>query len=649
MSYTPCVFPECVDKRSADLIHSLKNQRFEECVLDALKLFKPKNVYIQSSDPADKEYIRKMAIESGEEKVLDIEGHTYHFDDPRDAARATQQTKVLLSAYDLEHRLEKGFPDSINCGERESCLKEVRGFMQNAMGDRTLLISVYCLGTKSPQFGKIALQFTDSWYVAHSENLLYRNGWDILSGKLVPEKGNFDSQRANFYVFYHTRGPIVPETGLPVDYENRRIYIDPTSKSCYSYSAVYAGNSLFKKLSLRLAIHEANQGKKWLTEHMFLSGVRANENDKPIYIAGAYPSACGKTSTAMAYSKNVFTSEIIGDDMIYLKNIDGIPRAVNIEGGVFGIIDGVNSIDDDLIFECLETPREVVFSNVLIGDDHKPYWSGMYASGQEKKYPEHGVNIKGEWKKDPADPKQMTSHPNARYTLQLSELKNVSEKVNDPNGVPLSAILYGGRDSSTCPCLYEALNWEHGVVIGSMVESETTAATIGQTGVVKSSPMANLDFLIVPMPVYIQNHFDFGNELGEKAPHVFGTNYFLKDEKGQFLNEKTDKRVWLRLIAKRVTGEIKFVETPIGSVPKFEDVHNVFEQIYGAGRNYTREEYNTQFAIRARNYLDKIERISKLYENIVPKKWVEIRDTIKLKLEAAIAKTGKDVILPEEF
>jgi phosphoenolpyruvate carboxykinase (GTP) len=204
-----------------------------------------------------------------------------------------------------------------------------------------------------------------------------------------------------------------------------------------------------KKLALRLAIYKANK-EDWLTEHMFIMGVKPEGKKRVTYFTGAFPSACGKTSTAMVPGQ-----QIVGDDIAYIRHSDdGKAYAVNIEQGIFGIIEDVNPIDDPVIYEALTTPRELIFSNVLVKDD-KPYWMGM---GQI--LPDEGRNFSGEWKKDKKDDKGneiLPSHKNARYTIRLSELKNVDPKLYDPDGVPISGIIYGGRDSGTACSL--ALHW----------------------------------------------------------------------------------------------------------------------------------------------------------------------------------------------
>ncbi|GAI99988.1 unnamed protein product, partial [marine sediment metagenome] len=260
-------------------------------------------------------------------------------------------------------------------------------------------------------FSLKALQITDSAYVAHSEDLLYRQGY----GEFKKLNGSSD-----FFFFLHSAGRL--ENGVSADIDKRRIYIDLEENRVYSVNNQYAGNSLgLKKLALRLAIKKANE-EGWLAEHMFIMGVHG-PNDRVTYFTGAFPSACGKTSTAMIPGQT-----IVGDDIAYLKKINGAIRAVNMESGIFGIIHSVNSENDPVIYQALTTPGEIIFSNVLIRKG-VPYWEEM-----KKDIPEKGINFSGEWfegKKDEQGKEIPCSHKNARYTLKLNELNNIDSKAND--------------------------------------------------------------------------------------------------------------------------------------------------------------------------------------------------------------------------
>jgi len=268
--------------------------------------------------------------------------------------------------------------------------------------------------------------------------------------------------------------------------------------------------------------------------------------------------------------------------------------------------------------------------------------------GQE--LPEEGENFSGPWTKGKtdADGKEIgPAHKNARYTIRISDLENADENLHNPKGVPVSGFIYGGRDSDTSVPVYQSLSWAHGIFIGACLESETTAATLGAEGVRKLSPMANMDFLVVPLGTYIENNVKFGESL-DTPPLVFATNYFLKKE-GKFLNEKVDKKVWLLWMEGRVHDEYKAIETPIGFIPLYEDLQALFKQIFD--RDYTKEEYEEQFSIRIKKFLDKYDRVEEIYaaEEAIPEIFHKHIEQARTRLKQAKEKFQKDVISPFEF
>ena len=575
---------------------------------------------IISDSNEDINYVRKLALDTGEEKKLKMEGHTIHFDGYYDQARDKEHTKYLLSK-----KVDWGL--GINYVEKEKGLNEVRSFLDGSMVGKEMLVRFFSLGPTDSKFSLRALQITDSAYVAHSEDLLYRQGYQEFQNL----QGSDD-----FFFFLHSAGRL--ENGVSADIDKRRIYIDLEENRVFSVNNQYAGNSIgLKKLAFRLAINKA-QHENWLAEHMFIMGVHGPKN-RVSYFTGAFPSACGKTSTAMIPGQTV-----VGDDIAYLRKIDGKVRAVNVESGIFGIIQDVNPEDDPLIYQALTTPRELIFSNVLIYNDN-PYWLGM-----KKDIPREGVNYSGEWKEDKLDNKgnKITpSHKNARYTIRLSALKNIDSRAEDPSGVPISAVIYGGRDSDTTMPVVESLDWAHGVFLGATIESETTAATLGAQGVRKHNPMANLDFISVPIKTYIENHLKFSENL-ELVPRIYATNYFLKDETGQYLNSKLDKKVWILWAEGRVNNEYKAIETPVGKIPKYEDIKKLFN--LEMDKDYTREEYEEQFSLRVAKYLEKMQRMIKIFEQIeMPAVFNNELKAQILRLQEAKEEFGKEIISPFDF
>jgi len=609
-----------MDKIDLQKLEKLNNRHVIKVVEEAIQLCKPAKVVVITDSKEDIAYVRELALAIGEEKKLKMEGHTIHFDGYYDQARDKKHTKYLLSQ-DVDWGIE------VNSIEKDKGLKEIYSYLDGSMAGKEMLVRFFSLGPTNSVFSILALQITDSAYVAHSEDILYRPAYEEF------KKLNGSS---DFFFFLHSAGRL--ENGVSVDIDKRRIYIDLEENRVYSVNNQYAGNSLgLKKLAFRLAIKKANE-EGWLAEHMFIMGVHGPK-DRVTYFTGAFPSACGKTSTAMIPGQSV-----VGDDIAYLKKIKGAVRAVNVENGIFGIIRDVNPQDDPLIYQALITPRELIFSNVLINDDI-PYWLGM-----GKDTPDKGINYSGEWfkgKKDKQDNEIDCSHKNARYTIRLDALENIDPKANDPTGVPVRAIIYGGRDSDTTIPVVESLSWSHGVFLGATVESETTSATIGAQGVRKHNPMANLDFISVPFKTYIDNHLRFTRGLKE-APKIYATNYFLKDESGNYLNSKLDKKIWVLWAEGRVHHEFEALETPVGRIPKYEDLKTLFTR--ELDKDYTKTEYLQQFSLRVTKYLEKMERMNKIFENIqMPAAFSEELKAQTERLRETRTKFGEDIISPLNF
>ena len=620
----PGTLAKVLDKPSQEKLEALGNQHVIEQLDGFVKLCKPTKAIILGESPEDVTYIRNLALEKGEEKPLKMEGHTIHFDGYYDLARDTGSTKVLTPPGMV---LSK----KINTIARDEGLKEMLSLMDGAMKGKEMIVKFYSLGPTNSRFSLCAMQVTDSPYVAHSEDLLYRQGYEqfrLLNGG------------KDFFTFIHSAGEL-DERKVTKNYGSRRIYIDVTDGKVYSVNNQYAGNSVgLKKLALRLAIYKANH-EDWLSEHMLLMGVHPPGKSRVTYFAGAYPSACGKTSTAMIPGQS-----IVGDDIAYLKeDKEGYCRGVNIEQGIFGIIQDVNPVDDPLIYTSLTTPRELIFSNILIADS-VPYWLGMGSND----IPENGINFSGEWfkgKKDKDGNEIPYAHGNARYTMRLSELENVDPKCNDPEGVVVEGIFYGGRDSDTNVPIAEALSWEHGVYLGATLESETTTAIIGKTGVRRQDPMANMDFIVVPLATYLTNHIRFGKKLRHK-PRVYATNYFLRHE-GKYTNTKVDKKIWVLWAEGRVKGDYDAIKTPIGNIPHYKDLKQLFKTVFK--KDYTEGEYIQQFSIRVTKYLEKVARMEQLYreEPNMPKEFWEVLNQQKRDLQELKVRTGKDSLPPISF
>ena len=611
-----------IDEINLKKLEALNNPHVMKIIGEYVSIVKPAKVTVITDIEQDVVYIKQRALENGEETPLATPGHTAHFDGYFDQGRDKENTKILIS---------KGvnLSPSIVTGDRDECLKEIHGLLDGIMAGKECFIMFYCLGPVQSRFSLCAMQITDSAYVAHSENILYRQGYEEFKRLNGSE---------DFFYFIHSAGEL--ENHKTKNIDKRRIYIDLDENRVFTINNQYAGNSVgLKKLALRLAIKKSNN-EDWLCEHMLIMGVMPDGKNRTTYFTGAFPSGCGKTSTAMIPGQR-----IIGDDIAYIRpGKDGQAYAVNVEEGIFGIIEDVNPIDDPLIYTSLTTPRDIIFSNILVNNGI-PYWLGM-----GKETPLEGVNFAGNWKKGMVDSKGkeiLCAHKNARYTMRLKELENCDPRLHDPEGVPISGVIYGGRDSDISPAVYESLSWAHGVFIGAALESETTAMTIGKVGVREHNPMANLDFLVIPLGLYIKNHLKFGENVS-RPPKIFATNYFLK-ENGKFISGKIDKKVWLMWMEGRVHNEFEAIETPIGFIPKFEDLQILFQNIFS--KEFSRQEYEKLFLIRIQKLLEQLDRIEAIYRNEdgVPETFHTHIHQQGERLLLARKKFTKDVVSPFDF
>ncbi len=589
---------------------ALENAKLFDFIAEYISHCNPESVFVCDDSEEDLDYIREAAVRNGEEQELAMEGHTVHWDNYNDQARDKVNTRILVPE-------GVKLSENINTLPREEGLEEIHGILGDMWGGREVYVKFGCLGPNDSPFTIPAVQMSDSAYVVHNEIMLFRPGY-----------GEFKKLGDGlFFRFVHSQGP-VDDRNTSENLEKRRIYIDIPGGAVYSANNQYGGNSLgFKKHAMRLAIDKASRDRNWLCEHMFIMGVHGP--NRVTYFAGAYPSACGKTSTAMLKDET-----IVGDDIAYLRaDGEGI-KAANVEQGMFGIIGGVNSETDPEIYKALTTPGEVIFSNVL-KNDGEARWTG---DGRPE--PTEGLNHSGVWekgKKDGEGNEIPVSHPNSRYTVTIGGLSNRDPKADDPGGVDLKAIVYGGRDYDTSVPVAEALSLAHGIALGASLESQKTFATLGKGGRT-FSPMSNIDFLSIPLGKYLGDNLRVLSV--KNPPKVFGVNYFLrKDGAGDFLNGIQDKRVWFKWMEQRVHGEVEAIETPVGHIPLYEDLKGLFKQVLD--KEYTREEYDEQFTVRVPELLAKLDRIDGIYAK-VPGVPVEILNEFNSQRERLMnLKSGK--------
>ncbi|MDN5332990.1 phosphoenolpyruvate carboxykinase (GTP) [Sphaerochaeta halotolerans] len=620
---------EKMSEESFQKLAALKNEKVMDFVGTFAEHCDPKSIYVCDDSEKDTQYVREQALAKGEEHTLANSKQTIHWDGYGDQARDKKNTRFMVYKENMDKMA------SLNSIEYEEGLSEIMGIAKGIMRGKDAVVLFYSEGPTQSPFTIPCVQFTDSWYVAHSENILYRTAYShFLNMK--------DEEKDDFFRFIHSAGEL-DENGCSVNLQNRRIYMDTQNNIVYSMNAQYAGNSVgLKKHSMRLAINKSGQ-EGWLCEHMFVMAVVDKKKNRKTYFCGAYPSACGKTSTAMIPGE-----QIVGDDIAYFRNINGEFRAVNVEFGMFGIIKDVNEQDDPVIFKNLMLNQEVIFSNVLRGKDNKPYWLGMGVDA-----PDEGRNHFGEWKKGVKDAngKEVgVAHGNARYTMRLDYLDNIDKAgFEAKDGVKVEGVLYGGRDSDITVPVEESPNWKDGILIkAATLESETTSATLGQEGVRTPSPMANMDFVSYPLGSYTMNNIKFGESV-KATPKIFSTNYFMRGKDGNFVTSKLAKKVWLHWAEGRIHGEYEAYDTPTGKIPHYEDLKALFKE--HLNEDFSKETYDYLFTFRCTKWTDKLERTKAYYKKMDPNTPKEIFDY----WDAAIAKINKakekygDLILPGAF
>jgi phosphoenolpyruvate carboxykinase (GTP) len=618
-----------MDDKSFSKLAALKNEKVMEFLGTFAEHCEPASIYVCDDSKEDNLYVRKQALEKGEEFPMANSEQTIHWDGYGDQARDKKNTKFMVYKENLDRM------KSLNSVEYEEGLAEIMTISKGIMKGKDVVVLFFSEGPTESPFTIPCIQFTDSWYVAHSEMILYRTAYShFLKMK--------DGEKGNFFRFVHSAGEL-DERGCTKNLDKRRIYMDTQNNIVYSMNDQYAGNSVgLKKHSMRLAINKSGK-EGWLCEHMFVMAAIDNEKKRKTYFCGAYPSACGKTSTAMIPGE-----QIVGDDIAYFRNINGEFRAVNVEFGMFGIIKDVNAKDDPLIFENLMKNQEVIFSNVLQGPDKKPYWLGM---GVEA--PAEGKNHFGNWKKGIKDDKGNevgVAHGNARYTMRLDYLANIDKGgFEGKEGVKVEGILYGGRDSDTTVPVEESPSWKDGILLkAATLESETTSATLGAEGVRNPSPMANLDFVSYPLGEYTMNNIKFGEGV-KNTPKVFSNNYFMRNKDGNFMTSKLAKKVWLHWAEGRIHGEYESYDTPTGKIPLYKDLKELFKK--HLNEDFSEEDYTYLFTFRCTKWIEKLERTKAFYAKMdanTPKEIFEYWDTAIARIRAAKEKYG-DEIKPGTF
>jgi len=484
-------------------------------------------------------------LDTGDLIELNQETHRecyLHRSDPDDVARVEHLTFVCTRDRD-----DAG-PNN-NWMSPDDAHELMDDLFDGCMADRTMYVIPYCMGPIDSPFSRLGVEITDSPYVVANMRLMTRMGSDAL--ERIEREGKFVRG-------LHSTGELDPD--------RRYIMHFPEELSIQSYGSGYGGNALLGKKchALRIASYQART-EGWLAEHMMIVGIE-NPEGETRYVAAAFPSACGKTNLAMLIPPEPYRSagwkvHTIGDDICWLQpGDDGRLYAINPEAGFFGVAPGTSNKTNPNALAMLDW--QAIFTNVAVTDDNQPWWEGL-----DDRVPAY------DWKGRPYDATNApAAHPNSRFTVSIKRCPSYSEQAENPNGVPIDAIIFGGRRATLAPLVMEAEDWSHGTFIGAAMASETTAAATGKVGVVRRDPMAMKPFCGYHFGDYWGHWLDVGSKL-EHPPKIFQVNWFRRDDDGNFIwpGFGENLRV-LEWIMKRCAGQVEARETPVGRLPETDAI-----------------------------------------------------------------------------